>query len=213
MVNKPPKPFIDLLESARLKHMPKGQIILYEGDSPAEIYFVKNGIVKLYNIDDQGNEKILHLLGPNAVMPLAFFSGDEAATRWYYTALVDCDLMIVSRPKLEELMSTEFSVMSYLMHWFSNEVHELLVRLDSLGKTNVRDKVFAALRFLAVCHGITRRSGWTRVSFPVNHQLLADMIGVTRESTAMVMKELADNKIIRNPRLTILEIKLDRITE
>lgn len=211
-MNKFPQNLNDLLGAARSKHVPKGQIILYEGDTPSEIYFVKTGIVKLYNIDNHGNEKILHLFGPNAVMPLAFFSGDEAATRWYYTALVDCDLIVVDKAALEELMATDHSVTKYLLHWFSNEVHELLVRLDSLGKTNVRDKLFAALRFLAVCHGVPCRSGWTRITFPVNHQLLADMIGVTRESTAMVMKEFSDKKVVRNPRLTILEVRFSKIT-
>jgi CRP/FNR family transcriptional regulator len=97
------------------------------------------------------------------------------------------------------------------MNWFSKEVHELLARLDSLGKTNVSDKLKAALKFLAIRHGKERRSGWCRVSFPVNHQLLADMIGMTRESTTTAMKELVDQKIIRNPRLTILEIDLKKL--
>jgi CRP/FNR family transcriptional regulator, cyclic AMP receptor protein len=198
---------------ARARHIPKGQIILYEGDSPLEVFIIKSGVVKLYNIDDQGNEKVLHLLKPPALMPLAFFSGPESSTRWYYTALVDCDLLVLPRYEMQQLIETDSKSAVYLTNWFSNEVHELLVRLDSLGKTNVRDKLIAALKFLAVCHAVPRRSGWLRVQFPVNHQLLADMVGITRESAAMGMKELADQKIVRNPRLTILEIDFEKLTD
>lgn len=208
-----PQSLQEALDTSHIRHIPKGQIILYEGDKPLEVYIIKAGVVKLYNIDDQGNEKVLHLLSTPAVMPLAFFSGGEAVTRWYYTALIDCDLHVLPREKLQNIIETDSSAAVYLMNWFSNEVHELLVRLDSMGKTNVHDKLVAALKFLAVCHSVQRRSGWRRVQFPVNHQLLADMVGITRESAAMGMKELSDQKIIRNPRLTILEIDFEKLTD
>lgn len=200
------KKLVELLESSRLRHSPKGQIIYYEGDIPNEAIFIKSGVVKLYNIDEQGNEKILHLLGPNSLIPLRFYSGGGIPLKWFYSSLIDCDLYVIPNESLRELMFQDSETSVYLMNRFSDEVHELLVRLDSLNKTNARDKLIAALKFLLVCHSVPRRSGWCRVSFPVSHQLLADMIGMTRESTAVAMKDLATEKIVRNPRQTILEI-------
>ena len=97
------------------------------------------------------------------------------------------------------------------MNWFFSEMHELLVRLDSMGKTNTQDKLVAALRFLAVRHSRLRPTGWYRVRFAVNHQLLANLIGMTRESTSMKMKELADGEVIRNPKNGVLEINLKKL--
>ncbi|MEO5949792.1 MAG: helix-turn-helix domain-containing protein, partial [Candidatus Saccharimonas sp.] len=93
-----------------------------------------------------------------------------------------------------------------LTNAFSRDVHELLVRLSSLGKTNARDKVMSALRFLMVVHATERRAGWWRVNFPVSHQLIADICGITRETAALTMKELQGEHVIRNPKLTVLEI-------
>lgn len=196
---------------ARSKHVQKGQILFYVGDEPNNVYVLKEGVVKIHNIDDAGNEKVLHILRPFGIIPFALFSGNRTPTKWFYTALTDCDLLIIPYDELVETMRHDGESAVYLMNWFSLEVHELLVRLDSLGKSNVQDKLAAALRFLAVRHGVERRSGWRRIPFSVNHQLIADMIGVTRESAAMAMKELADKGVIRNPRLTILEIKLDKL--
>ncbi len=207
-----PEQLTCLIEKAKLKHFPKGQIILYEGDIPDHIFILKSGIIKIYDIDEQGNEKVLHVVKPPAVVPFAFFSNSSAGTRWFYGALVDCDVYVLPASRAREYMRADSELTLYLMSWFSREVHELLVRLSSLGKSSVRDKLEAALRFLAVCHSKQRPSGWYRVSFPVCHQLLADMIGVTRESTAMSMKELQDEGIIRNPRLTILEISFEKLT-
>jgi CRP/FNR family transcriptional regulator len=194
------------LRTARVKHVPGGQIILYEEDVPHEVYVLKRGVVKIYDINDQGNEKILHLVKPPAVIPFAFFSGQPHPLKWFYAALTDCDVYVLSALQLTKAVTTNGALGQLLTNTFSEDVHELLVRLSSLSKTHSRDKLIAALKFLAACHSVPRRSGWWRVNFAASHQLLADLCGITRESAAMVMKELQDQKIVRYPRLTILEI-------
>jgi len=200
-----------LVDNVRSKHYPKGQIILYQGDTPTEVLVLRTGVIKLYDIDDQGNEKILHLVKPHAIVPFAFFSGGDRPIQWFYTALTDCDVCVLPLDEILDRLSHDAELTGYLMNWFSLEVHELLVRLSSLGKTNSHDKLKAALRFLGTFHSIRRRSGWRRVMFPVNHQLLADMTGITRESTAMAMKDFQQDGLVRNPRQTILEIDLDKL--
>lgn len=190
----------------RAKHYPRGQIMLYKGDSPVDVLILKQGTIKIYDTNEQGDEKILHLVKPYAVIPFAFFSGNHYDTQWYYAALTDCDVLVLSMEILRKQMEQNNQLATYLMNWFSLEVHELLVRLSSLGKTNTRGKVMAALKFLAAHHASKRRSGWLRVNFPVNQQLLADMTGVTRESTATILHGLQERGIVRNPRQTILEI-------
>jgi CRP-like cAMP-binding protein len=200
-----------LLTSARTKHIPGGQIILYEGDVPLEVYALKAGVVKMYDIDEQGNEKILHLVKPPALIPFAFFSGMRDPLKWFYTTLTDCDVYVLPVAELKARTRADPDLAEVLTNTFSSDVHQLLVRLSSMSKTNARDKILAALRFLRVCHATERRTGWWRVNFAVSHQLLADLCGITRESTALVMKQLQTEKIIRNPRVTILEIHRERL--
>lgn len=198
---------------AKLRSYPKGQIILYEGDTPSDLYIIKSGVVKIYDIDDQGNEKILHIIKSPAVFPIVFFLGGNDQSRSFYTTITDAEIYVIPISIVEDEMKANSELAIYLMHWFSREIHEVLVRLSSLEKTNTRDKVTAALKFLAVHHSDERKGGWRRVTFPISHQLLADVIGVTRESTTMVMKELQKEHIIRNPRLTILEINFKSLIE
>lgn len=192
---------------ARLKRVPAGQIVMYEGDVPSEVFIIQNGIVKMYDIDDDGNEKILHLFRPPALLPFAFFSGLTKPLHWYYTTLTDCTLYVVSADSLRAAISQDGKLGQFLTMNFSDDVHEILVRLSSLSKTLAKDKVRSVLRFLLVCHASERSAGWWRVEFPVSQQLVADLAGITRESAAVAMKELQDEKILRNPRVTTLEIK------
>ena len=200
-----------LIDAARLKHVPRGQILLYAGDKPLDIFILQDGVVKIYDIDDQGNEKILHIVQPPAVLPLAAFSGGKMTTQWFYNTVVDCQVRVIPKAAFEDILATNQQLAAYLMRWFSREVHELLVRLSSLGKTNTRDKLVAVLKFFVVHHSAARRGGWQHVNFPVSHQLLADMIGVTRESAAMSMKDLQDERVVRYPRLTMLELNAEKL--
>lgn len=199
-------PLSKLLTGARLKHYPKSQILLYSGDVPNDVYILKEGVAKMYDIDNQGNEKILHLLKPPGIMPLTFLRGRNRAAEWFYNTVTDCDVYTVPRADVERQIESDGQLAMYLMSQFGNETHELLVRLSGLSKTDTANKLLYVLRFLAARHARERYGGWRRVTFPVSHQLLADMIGMTRESTAISMKQLREQDIIRYPRTTVLEI-------
>ena len=207
-----PLPLHSILRSARLKHFPKSQIVLYKDDVPSDVYVIKSGMVKLYDIDDQGNEKILHIVKSPSLLPFPFFSGVVKHVSWFYVTLTDCEMYVLPKAKLQHAIYADSSLAIFLKNAFSADIHELLVRLSSLGKTNARNKLCAALRFLLVCHSEPQQSGWCRVLFPVNHQLLADLSGITRESTAMAMKELQDKRVVRSPKLTVLEIDRNQLT-
>ncbi len=201
------------MQFARLKPYPKGQIIFYQGDDLTQVFIIKSGVIKIYDIDDHGNEKILHIAKSPAVVPFSFFSGDSAPPRWFYATMTDCELYVLPTQTLEKAMNADSDLSAMLTQAFSRDVHELLVRLSSLGKTRAIDKLVATLRFLRLLHAVERRRSWWRVTFPVNHQLLADIAGITRERTAMVMKELQDKKIVRSPKMNILEIHKERLVE
>ena len=207
-------PIIDAItqENVRAKRVPKGQILFYQGDLPDRIYILEEGIVKLHDIDDGGSEKILHLLGPTAILPLAFFSGPNYATHWFYTTLTECLVVSMTATDLRLKMSNDGDLALLLVNWFSQELHEILVRLSSLGKSTTQEKIIAALKFLALKHAKDTRHGWCKVNFPVNHQLLADITGITRESVTMNMGMLMSRKIIKAPGHGVLYINHKKLS-
>jgi CRP/FNR family transcriptional regulator len=204
-------PLAALLKGKQMREYPKGQIVFYQGDSPPHMYVLKKGEVKMYDIDDQGNEKVLHILRPPAIFPFASYLGHQLEIMWFYTALTDVEVHIISYDELRAQMQKDSRLGSYLLERLVKETHELFVRLDSMSKTTIDDKLVAALKFLGLHHATRRRNNWYRVSFPVSHQLLADITGVTRESVTMAMKQFHERRIVRSPRPTILEINFDRL--
>ena len=206
MNNLTDTPLDPLLAQAKLRQYPRGQIILYEGENPTDAFVVKSGAVKIYDINDDGNEKILHIIKPMGIFPVIFMFGTTGQTSTFYTTVADSELYVLSRDTFEARLTSDPSLVLYCLRWFAGEVQEMMRRMSSLEKTSTRDKLFATLGYLARQHSDASKTGWKRVKFPVSHQLLADMVGVTRESTTMVMKDLQKEQVVRSPRLGTLEI-------
>lgn len=203
-----------ILKKARLKTFPQGQILIYEGDPPGDVYFIKKGYVKVYDIDKDGHEKILSIVKPQNIMPYSFFSGTQVSNKWFYETLCDSELYVMNGEELSRLMEKNGSITLSLVSSFSQEVHELLTRLSSLGKSKSHAKLVSLMRYFIVClEEEVSTKKWWKVPFPVNHQFLADITGMTRESCALTMKDLSAHNVVRYSKSSILEINRKKVFE
>lgn len=203
-----------ILKKSRIKTYPQGQIVIYEGDPPSEVYLVKKGYVKVYDLDKDGNEKILSIVKPGNVMPYSFFSGEDITNKWFYQTLCDAQVYVLDGDNLRSLMKQDGALTLSLVKSFSQEVHELLTRLSSMGKSKSHSRIISVMRYFAVClDGEESTKKWWKVPFPINHQFLADFTGMARESCALIMKDLAKNNIVKYSKSNTLEINKNKIFE
>jgi len=202
-----------MLEEVRLRTYQKGQIVLYPDDQILQLFVIKKGAITMYDIDDQGNQKVVHIFGAPALFPMVSFTTDTASTAWFYGALVQTEVYVLPYSELKKRLESAEGVAAYnlLLRQLLSEVHELVVRVSSSSKTNSLDKLVAALRFLAVHHSRERATGWRRVMFPVSHQLLADMTGLARETVTLTMKQLLQRRAVRYGATSRLEINMARL--
>jgi len=207
-------PLLQLAQSAPLRKYPKGQILFYEGDSPTNVYVLKSGAIKIYDIDDKGNERIVHVISPPSLFPAVLFFSQAEASNTFYSTLSECEVYVVSADLVRRKLEEDNSFTRYCLKWFAEDTREIMIRMASLEKSDAREKLLVALRFLAFMHGTpTAKPGWRRVNFAVSHQLLADMIGVTRESTTLAMKDLQKDAVVTHPKITTLDINTEKLVE
>lgn len=199
-------PFASFLDSFRTKQFPKGQILLHQGEPTKDVFVLRSGAVKLFNIDEQGNEKVLHVIETMAAFPIFYHLAGYKTLSWFFAAITDVEVTVLPFKALKEAMTTQPEIYDEVMVHCAREVHELLVRLDSMGKTTTKAKLIAALKFLVVQHSEAVGGGWHRVTFPVSHQLLADMTGITRESITVAIRSLQKAGIVRSPQLSVIEV-------
>ncbi|MFC5452575.1 Crp/Fnr family transcriptional regulator [Paenibacillus aestuarii] len=74
--------------------------------------------------------------------------------------------------------------------------------LEKLAIGNVEDRVLHLLLKLSEQFG-TENDCFVKIDFPLTHQEIANMIGVTRESVTTILKDLSPKGIIRTGRMQI----------
>ncbi|MBL8159102.1 Crp/Fnr family transcriptional regulator [Candidatus Saccharibacteria bacterium] len=205
-------PFGPLLEHAHLRSYAKGQTVLYPGDYINYVFVLDDGAVKAHEYDEQGNQKVLTILSkPQTVFPLVNFDHNKPLVAWFYTALTDIRAYAVPYADFQAYLNRPegAALCRFILRQSVGELQQLMARLDSLGKSSSTRKLVAALQYLARRHA--RRSAsaltsWRRIKFPVSHQLLADITGLTRESVTIAMHQLRDTKMVRCPHPALLEV-------
>lgn len=179
-----------------------GQIIIYDGDSPNLVRFIKSGAVKFYDVDADGREKIMHIGGEASLFPLFYsFEGKDSVTGFYATITKTEMLAVPLEDFRKELRNSPEYAFSTLQ-WYAGEMDHLVLRLKSLEKSSAKQKILQALFYLSDQHATQSRgqTKWYRINFPLTQQTLADMTGLTRETVNITLKDPELNNLVRNKK-------------
>jgi CRP/FNR family cyclic AMP-dependent transcriptional regulator len=204
----------ELFPRAGARHYGKNQIICYQGDKPQHIFFVLKGHIKYYDIDDNGNEKILHIIGPQNIFPMLYAFGVSDEIGNFYSTVDAVEVITVPLDEFHKVINTNIEFSNSLTRWFLTEIEQLVLRINSFEKTDSKLKIMHALKYLAINYG-HKEKDWSQVDFAATQQFLADFTGLTRETVSNAMNELEKDGVVRTSTGRKIEIKskeLEKIT-
>lgn len=192
-----------------------GQIILYEGDQPNYVLFVKSGAIKFFDTDSDGNEKILHIGGEGSIAPLFYAFEDKKAVDAFYGALCKTEVLLVPLDDFRSKLQSSASYTYKVLRWYAEEMDHIVLRLKSLEKSSAKQKVLQALYYLSDQHATKEvtKGGWCRISFPVTQQILADLTGLTRETVNITLNDPESLKYVRSNSRQKYDINKTQIAE
>ncbi len=169
------------------KKAERGEILLFEGD-PAEIlYFVVEGVVKVFKTSADGKEQILHIIRPgDSFNDVPVFSGGvNLASAEAMGAVV---LNTIRKSDLEVLIREHLQVSLNIIHVLSERVQYLVSLVEDFSFRHVTSRVAKIL--LEYAGG--KDGGKPRLT----QQEMAAMIGTAREMVGRSLKTLeAEGKI------------------
>ena len=199
-----------LIKSSTVRLYTKGQTVIYPDDQGPTLYLIKNGAVSMDTINEAGDRKILYIFGPSSLFPMTSFLDKTVTSSWFYTTLIDTELYVIPYEELvEKLKEVDgFTAYNALLSQILSEVHELLLHISDHAKTDSNEKLISMLLFLLEHHTRRTSSPWRTVRFPVTHQLLADMTGLTRETVSLGLKEFAAKRLLRYKERGKLELNV-----
>jgi len=204
-----------LIKSAQVRTYAKDQTILYPNDENLSLYVIKDGAVAMENISEAGERKILNIFGVSTLFPMVSFMERRVTSPWFYTALVDTQVYLISYSDLTEVLKKTdgFTAYNALLKQLLVEMHELLLHISDHTKTDSTEKLISMLLFLLAHHTKQTSDPWREVRFPVTHQFLADLTGLTRETVSITLKEFTKHKLVRYREKGKLELNYSHLSK
>lgn len=191
------------------KSFKKNQHIFMVRDVVEYIYIVKKGIVTLYGIDKNYNEKIYFLLKTGDFVNDDIVINNEGSTSAY--AFSDCELLCIKKSEIFELMHRNIDVMEFMFRSNINKLTRTYRQLKNSSTTISIDKRLGSkLWKLAKDFGENNENG-IAINVNVNTIFLAKMLGTTRETVSRSMKKLCDKGIIVPNHTRIIIKDLDKL--
>ena len=188
-----------LFSRARIKKYPKNQLIYYEGDELTQFYLVKEGYVKAYTILDSGDTRTIFLLGPGDIFPIAFsvsLDWHNYKIKYFYQSLTDVTVRHLSRDTFKEIIEASTESMRVYLAYVSATNEAIMKQLEVMKSKKAINKVVMLLPYFISKFGERIRPNAYRLKIKLSHQEIADLSGVTRETTTTLVKQLEKRGIL-----------------
>jgi len=188
-----------LFEGGTPKTYPKNQLIHYEGDPLTNIYLVESGFIKAYTILDSGDTRTILILAPGDIFPLAFSASmdwENYHVRYFYQTLSDVKLLSMLSEVMRNHIENDSAMMSTYMGYISASNEAIMNQLEIMKNKKAIDKVGLLLPYLISKAGKKIKPGVYELELKLSHQEIADLSGVTRETTTTLIKELENMGVL-----------------
>jgi len=184
-----------LFEGADTHNLRDGEALFRAGDVGDGCYRIQTGLVKIVVASQQGEERIISLLGPNAVVgELSMIDGRPRSAS--VVAIADCSLSFVSRAKFQKYTEAHPELTSYLVRTLARRLREADDALAAATFLSVKGRLARALLNLAEYVGEDNGGGRIQLRHKISQNDLAAMAGVARENVSRTMSEWRKRDIV-----------------
>jgi CRP/FNR family transcriptional regulator len=182
--------FNSFLNKYHVRRIPRGEIILVQGEVPTSAFVVKKGVVKAYNLTSQGEEKPISFDMIGEILPIGWIFKKTKFAQYYYEAFIDTELYCVPRSDYHQFIlsnpKTLYDIHTRLVNYHLN----FQMRINALEQSKATAKVINTIHFLALNFGKEIKKEIVRIQLPFTQQDLANYMGLTRETTGIELKKL-----------------------
>ena len=182
----------------------KGDTLIHGGDEPQGIYYLVKGYVKMFFITPDGKELTLNIFKPSSYFPMIWAIAD-IPNSYYYTAITDIE--VIRAPKsdvLTKLVKNDQEVLFELTRRIMVGMGGLLTRIQYLLTADAQQRVLSVMIMLTKRFG-ERKKAKIFIDVPFTHQEIANLAGLTRETTSLELKKLNNRKLVyRKGRIWVI---------
>ena len=173
-----------LVSAVNRRNVPRGTIVIVEGDPTDSLYLIISGRLKVMMSDAEGKEVILAMLGPGEFFGEMGLIDDEPRSATVVT-IEPCELLSIAKRDFKKCMAENFQMTEAVMRGLVRRLREADRKIGSLALLDVYGRVARLLLDMA-----ENVDGEKIVTKRLPKQDIAKMIGASREMVSRVMKDL-----------------------
>lgn len=185
-----------LKKKGRTRKFSVNEEIFAEGDSADFLPFVLDGKVKMVRFPDVGKEVIISVFGPGEMfaVPPVFDGGPYPAT---VIAMEETELLLLNREDFLQLLRDSHQFSFAVIGWMCEMLREKTSAIKNLATASPEHRVGNVLLRLAEKRG-DGESGPVKIQ--LRRQDIAEMAGLTTETTIRAARRLAEKNLIKITR-------------
>jgi CRP-like cAMP-binding protein len=187
------------------KTVNKGEIFLFEGRQSDYLYFVVNGLVKVYKTSPDGNEQILHIAPPgDSLNDVSTFDGGPCAASML--AMTPLHLYAIRKEELRIILKDAPTICINIIKSLANRVRRDSKLVEELSSGQVLARLAKLL--------LGRYAGEeATIGLSLTQQDMASMVGSRREVVNRSLKILEEKGAIRLSRHRIVVVDKTILSE
>lgn len=174
-------------------HYKKHATLMRAGDIPLGVYYLYKGYAKYYSLSETGQELSYIILKPQDIFPIIWAITDSSNIQ-YCDAMTDIEVSRAPKDKFLEFIRDNPDVLREVSKKMLVRFEGVLDRMAYMVFGNAYQKVASILVICAERFGM-RKGNKIIIKVPLTHQDIANLIGLTRETTSVELKKLENLKI------------------
>jgi CRP-like cAMP-binding protein len=198
-----------LMAMGRTRRLRAGDAVLHEGATSDVVVVVTRGRLKLSNLDTNGREAVLAIVGPGNILgELSAIDGEPHAAS--AIALEATEAMIITGEQFREFVAQRPSVALALLRTITRRLRDADRRQAEFGTQDSVGRIAARLVDLADRYG-ERDGHCIRITVPISQDELASMTGCSREAVVKALRTLRSRHWIETGRRSFRIIDRDAL--
>lgn len=194
---------------ARREQFPAGTVVFFEGDQSDSLYLLLAGSAKVFQTNENGQEKILRVLRAGDIVG-EFAILEEAPRSASVETLEPTEALVLDRRTFRDFVLSHPQVLWKVTGSLCARVRELGEETMELSYRDVPYRLLRRLLLLAERHGEPGPEG-VQIGATVTLADLAAMVGTNRDSARRYLHRFADEGLIRLGDRTLSIPDLNRL--
>ena len=186
---------VKLEKILKTRKLSKKEILFFERDMVDKIYFIKEGKISLFKINESGERKIIFIL-PKGQMINDIFIDENKSSAVSCEAFEKSTLLECNSKDFMNIMEDDFTLTKNVLNHLQNINRRLYRQLKNSISIRMDKKLAAKLYRMGREFGV-EKDEWTLINANLTITYIADMLGCKRETLSRSMKVLKDENLVK----------------